>query len=156
MTPPITTLARGRWISAPSPCEKAIGIKPKAATNAVINIARSRDNAVPRTTSAINTPCSLSCSAALTQTKLLSTATPNKAIKPTPAEILNGSPRNHNAKTPPDAATGTAAKTKTVNETELKVRYNNTPIISNTTGVISDSLSEAFWRLSKSPPHRIS
>ena len=34
------------------------------------------------------------------------TAIPNKAIKPIPAEILNGIPRNQSAKTPPIADNG--------------------------------------------------
>ena len=42
----------------------------------------------------------------------LSTAIPNKAIKPMPAEILNGMPRNHNANTPPIADNGIAVNIK--------------------------------------------
>jgi hypothetical protein len=38
------------------------------------------------------------------------TATPNKAINPTPAEILNGIPLNHSASTPPMAEKGIAEK----------------------------------------------
>ena len=37
----------------------------------------------------------------------LSTATPKRAMKPTPAEIEKGSPRRASAKTPPVAAKGT-------------------------------------------------
>ena len=32
MIPPITTVAKGRWTSAPVPVAKAIGINPKEAT----------------------------------------------------------------------------------------------------------------------------
>ena len=40
--PPITTVAKGRWTSAPVPVAKAIGIKPREATNAVIKTGRNR------------------------------------------------------------------------------------------------------------------
>ena len=39
------------------------------------------------------------------------TATPNRAMNPTPAEILNGSPRSHKATTPPISDKGTVEKT---------------------------------------------
>ncbi len=42
MSPPITTVAKGRWTSAPAPCERAMGMKPKLATSAVIRTGRSR------------------------------------------------------------------------------------------------------------------
>lgn len=44
----------------------------------------------------------------------LSTATPNRAIKPTPAEMLNGSPRSHRARMPPMIDSGTVEKTTSV------------------------------------------
>ncbi len=44
-----------------------------------------------------------------TQTRPLSTATPKRAMKPTPAEIENGMPRKARAKTPPVVANGTAS-----------------------------------------------
>ena len=40
-SPPRTTLARGRWTSAPVDVESAIGMKPKLATQAVISTGRS-------------------------------------------------------------------------------------------------------------------
>ena len=40
--PPITTVASGRWTSAPALVESAIGIKPKAATAAVMSTGRKR------------------------------------------------------------------------------------------------------------------
>ena len=39
----MTTVARGRWTSAPAPWEKAIGTNPRLATSPVIRIGRSRD-----------------------------------------------------------------------------------------------------------------
>ena len=41
-----------------------------------------------------------------------STATPESAMKPTPAEIENGIPRSQSAATPPTAAKGTPEKTR--------------------------------------------
>ena len=40
----------------------------------------------------------------------LSTAIPLSAIKPTPALMVNGMPRNHRANTPPVTASGTQTK----------------------------------------------
>ena len=42
MSPPITTMANGRWISEPGPVAKSTGISPKAVIEAVINTGRSR------------------------------------------------------------------------------------------------------------------
>src|SRR4051812_26856179 len=38
----MTTVAKGRWTSAPAPCEKAIGTNPRLATSPVMRIGRSR------------------------------------------------------------------------------------------------------------------
>ena len=46
---PMTTVAKGRWTSAPAPVEMAIGTKPSEATNAVISLGRRRVR-VPSTT----------------------------------------------------------------------------------------------------------
>jgi len=46
MMPPITTVASGRWISAPALVAIAIGRNPKLATSAVIKIGRIRITAV--------------------------------------------------------------------------------------------------------------
>ena len=40
-SPPMTTVARGRYTSAPSPVERAIGKKPSEATSAVMMTGRS-------------------------------------------------------------------------------------------------------------------
>src|SRR2546428_379628 len=42
MSPPMTTRARGRWISAPIPCESAAGRKPITAPTAATTIGRNR------------------------------------------------------------------------------------------------------------------
>ena len=41
-SPPITTTASGRWVSAPMACDSAIGSSPSIASNAVIRTVRSR------------------------------------------------------------------------------------------------------------------
>ena len=106
--PPMTTVARGRWISAPGVVARAMGMKPRPATSAVIRIGRSRTIAASRAASWGSKPFCLRCSTALIQTRPLSTATPKSAMKPTAAEIENGSPRRISANTPPVAAIGTA------------------------------------------------
>ena len=51
----------------------------------------------------------------------LSTATPKRAMKPTPAEMLKGIPLSHKAQTPPMAASGMAEKTKSDSRTFFTV-----------------------------------
>ena len=46
--PPMTTVASGRWTSAPAPTLKAIGTKPRLATSAVISTGRKRVSAPSR------------------------------------------------------------------------------------------------------------
>ena len=109
INPPITTVANGRCTSAPAPDEMAIGKNPKAAAAAVNNTGRSL-SVVPFKISSFMffmPLCfnSLKCSI---NTIPFSTAIPNSAIKPTPAEILNGKSRIHKNKIPPTAESGMA------------------------------------------------
>ena len=92
--PPITTVASGRCTSAPEPLLNAIGRKPSDATKAVIRTGRKR-TFVP-----INTILFRSCIPSFfnllnsaINTIPFKTATPNKAMNPTPALILNDIPR---------------------------------------------------------------
>lgn len=55
-------------------------------------------------------PSALSALKQAIKTIPFNTATPNKAIKPIPAEMLKGISRNHNANTPPIADSGIATK----------------------------------------------
>ena len=131
----MTTVASGRCTSAPAFVDTAIGKKPKAAAVAVSNTARKRSVAPLVMSSFLSIiPCffnSLKCSSI---TIPLSTAIPKSAIKPTPAEILNGIPRNHNKKIPPTAESGIAVKINKASLTDLKAKYNIIKIKSNATG----------------------
>ena len=108
ISPPTTTVAKGRWTSAPAEPESAIGKKPKAAAEAVRSTGRKR-SAAPTVTSsrreenleAMDLKCSII-------TMPLSTAMPKSAINPTPAEILNGISRSQSNTTPPMAENGIA------------------------------------------------
>ena len=107
--PPITTVAKGRCTSAPAFVEIAIGKKPSAAAAAVNITGRRRSLAPLIILSFISSiPSffnSLKCSI---NTIPFSTAIPNNAIKPTPAEILKGKSLIHNKNTPPTAESGIA------------------------------------------------
>ena len=107
--PPITTVANGRCTSAPADAEIAIGKKPKTSVKAV-NIIGLILRFVPSMILSLRlvTPSSFNSFSPLIITRPLRTATPNKTIKPTPAEILNGISLNHNATTPPMVAIGIA------------------------------------------------
>ena len=105
----MTTVARGRCTSAPAFVETAMGRNPKAAAKAVNKTGRKR-SVVPRfmRVSISVTPFnfrSLKCSIS---TMPFKTAIPNNAIKPTPAEMLNGKSRSQSRSIPPTAAKGIA------------------------------------------------
>ena len=109
INPPITTVANGRCTSAPEPLLNAIGKKPRDATNAVIKTGRNLIF-VP-----LNTICFKSISPSFFKrlnsaisTIPFKTATPNNAMKPMPALILNGMPLNAKKKIPPMADKGMA------------------------------------------------
>ena len=90
MSPPMTTVANGFWTSAPLPWESAIGRNPSEATAAVNKTGRNRE-AVPRiTTSIIGIPLFRRVLNSAMRTIPFNTATPNKAMNPTPAEMENG------------------------------------------------------------------
>ena len=72
------------------------------------------------------------------------TATPNKAIKPIPAEILKGICRIHKAATPPIAASGMAVKINNACFIELKVKKSRMKIKINAMGTAISNLSFAF------------
>ena len=83
----MTTVARGRWTSAPVPVANAIGTKPSDATSAVIRTGRNRTSAPSRTASDKGRPSSSNPLMKAIITSPLSTATPDNAMNPTPAEI---------------------------------------------------------------------
>ncbi len=107
--PPMTTVAKGRCTSAPALVEIAIGKKPRAAAEAVSNTGRRRSRVPRRIRSVISVkPCCLSSLKCSINTMPFSTAIPNKAMKPTPAEMLKGISRSQSRRTPPTAANGMA------------------------------------------------
>ena len=109
INPPITTVASGRCTSAPAPLLNAMGRKPSEATEAVISTGRRRAAVPWRTRSTTSlTPCAARSRKVPISTMPLSTATPNNAMKPTPADMLKGMPRSSKAATPPIALSGTA------------------------------------------------
>jgi len=56
-------------------------------------------------------------------TRPLSTATPERAMNPTPAEMESGMPRSHRPSTPPVRAKGTPVKTSRPSLREPKALY---------------------------------
>ena len=94
------------------------------------------------------------CSAALTQTRPLSTATPNSAMNPTPAEMLNGMPRRARAKMPPEAAIGTARKISSASRTDLNDCMQQQEDHQQHERRDEHSRRLAVCRFSKSPPQR--
>ena len=106
MMPPITTVARGRWISLPTPVEMAIGMKPAASVIAVASTGRSRVFAASMMAWRLGSPDRSVSRMASIRIWPLSTAIPDRAMKPTAALTLNGMPRHQRANMAPTAANG--------------------------------------------------
>ena len=72
-----------------------------------------------------------------TITMPFSTATPDSAMKPTPAEIDSGMSRSHSASTPPVSASGTPLKISSESVNERNARYSSPKISSSVSGTTS-------------------
>jgi hypothetical protein len=90
--PPMTTVASGRWTSAPVPVAMAIGMKPSDATRAVISTGRRLPSEPSRIACSTVRPSSRSLRMKEISTSPFSTATPDSAMKPTAADIDSGMP----------------------------------------------------------------
>ena len=117
ITPPITTVAKGRWTSAPMPVPKAMGINPRLATKVVIKTGRNRIMAASSTAFSRDLPALRSCLTVLTKSISSRTATPERAINPIPAEMEKGISLNQRARIPPTQANGTPVNTRKVSRT---------------------------------------
>ena len=135
INPPITTVASGRCTSAPTVVAIAMGINPSEATSAVIRTGRNRCWAafnaacLGPTDSEVSTCCMVE-----TNTTPFNTATPNKAINPTPAVIERGMLLSHRAHRPPDIASGMLAKISNPGLTFPNEAYRSMNISKRTSG----------------------
>ncbi len=153
INPPITTVANGFCTSAPEPVDNAIGKKPNEATVAVINTGRNLTEVPFRIIAFMSViPSFFSRLNSLINTMPFNTATPNSAIKPTPAEMLNGIPLNHKANTPPIALIGIAVKMSSEYLIEPNVKNRSRRINANATGTATDNLLLASSRFLNCPP----
>ena len=147
--PPITTVANGRCTSAPADDEIAIGKNPKAAAAAVNKTGRSLSVVPFKMSSFISFMplCfnSLKCSIS---TIPFSTAIPNNAINPTPAEILKGKSRIHKNNTPPTADKGIAEYTIKASLMDPKAKCNKINIKNKAIGTAINNLALALCKFS--------
>ena len=163
--PPITTVAKGFCTSAPEPLLNAIGKKPNDATKAVINTGRNLilvpSNTIFFKSEIFKLPIVFCLFLIVSffiwlnsaiKTKPFNTATPNKAIKPTPALMLKGIPRSAKKKIPPMADNGMAEKISKPCFTELKAKNNKRNISNNETGTAIINLLFAAFKFSNAPP----
>ncbi len=88
-----------------------------------------------------------------TSTMPFSTATPDSAMKPTPAEIDSGMSRSHSASTPPVSASGTPLKINRESVSERNARVSSTKIKSSVTGTTSRKRSAPEISCSNVPPY---
>ncbi len=154
MRPPMTTVARGRCTSAPLVVESAIGMKPRAATVAVMSTGRSLDSPAFSMMRSSGSPI-VDWRRLLTElirTIPFRTETPNKAMNPMPAEILKGMSLSHSAAMPPMAASGTPVKIISACPIWPKARYNSRRISANAAGTATNRRDLARSRFSKVPP----
>ncbi len=150
--PPTTTVASGRCTSAPGEVLKAMGKNPSISVRAV-RITGRRRRSVPRYTrrNTLFIPSPLSSLKKLIRTTPFRTAIPNRAMKPTAAEMLKGIPRNHRVNTPPMAARGTAENTSSDCFNEPNNAYRRVNINPRTSGTTHKRRLFALCRFSYSP-----
>ncbi len=129
-----------------------MGTKPRLATRAVISTGRRRVSAPSRMAWPTGLPSSIRPRMKLTMTTPFSTATPDRAMKPTPAEIDNGSPRSASAATPPVSARGTPEKTMALSRQERNRANSRPKISSKTAGTTNCNRLAAEISCSKVPP----
>ena len=134
----MTTVASGRWISEPTPVASNKGNSPSAAIVAVISTGRSRLSAPRRMASSTSSPRQWRLIAS-TSTTPLSTATPNRAIKP----MLDGTdrywPEMASATTPPISAIGTLSMMSAACPMEWNMKYSSRKISSREIGTTTIS-----------------
>ncbi|MPM79153.1 hypothetical protein SDC9_126186 [bioreactor metagenome] len=148
-------MASGRCTSAPVPVAKAIGTNPKLATRAVIKTGRKRVSEPSVMASSSGLPSSRNLLMKEIITMPLSTATPDNAMNPTPAEMDKGMSRNHSAATPPVKASGTPEKTSNASLAVPKVMNSSAKISRSETGTTICNRFVAEINCSNWPPHEI-
>lgn len=150
--PPITTVASGRWTSAPVPVTRAIGIKRKEATRVDINTGRNRFRAPSLTAELNECPSSRRLRMKAIITRQFSTATSDKAIKPTPAEIDSGMSRSHKAMTRLVNEKGIPVNTNSPSLRLLNIMNSSANTMSRATGTTICRRFAADWSFSNCPP----
>ena len=146
--PPITTVARGFCTSAPVPVARAMGTKPSEATSAVMRTGRSRVRHPRRIAASRGKPSRRNWLMNETMTSPLSTATPERAMNPTAAEIEKGRSRTQRATIPPVSPSGTQVKTSSAYLTLLNVLNSSRKMRKKQTGTTMVRRSLAATRFS--------
>ncbi len=146
--PPMTTVASGRCTSEPVPVAIAIGTKPSEATSAVMRTGRSRVRHPRRIAASRGSPSRRNWLMNETITSPLSTATPDKAMKPTAAEIEKGMSRSQSETMPPVRPSGTHVNTSSAYLTLLNVLNRSRKMRKKQTGTTMVRRSLAATRFS--------
>src|SRR5882672_4550555 len=149
--PPITTTARGFWVSEPIPVEMAIGRRPSAASNPVISTVRMRSSDPRITASSGDAPASRNWLKYATMTTPFSTACPNSAMKPIAADTERGMPVISRAKIPPISANGMLSRMRSALRIAPNASKSNMKMSSTDTGTMMASRAIARSWFSNSP-----
>jgi len=100
-------------------------------------------------------PCSRKVRICDSITSPFSTATPDRAMKPTPADIDIGSPRSHSAATPPVSASGTPVKTSMPSRRLPNMANSSSASTSSVSGSTMRRRAAADSSCSKVPPQAV-
>src|SRR5450830_290832 len=150
-SPPMTTMASGRWVSEPISRDSAMGSRPRAASMAVISTVRRRCIEPMRAASYTVWPALRNCWNTESITTPLSTAWPLKAMKPMAADTDSGMPKIQSATKPPTRARGTLSRISEAILKDLKASNSSTKISSSEIGTTTDRRFMARSWFSNSP-----
>ena len=152
-SPPTTTVASGLCTSAPTPVASIMGTNPRAATSAVMSTGRARSRAALMAASAGPFPSSSSASSRDMRTTPFSTAMPERAMKPTAAEMETGMPRRARTIIPPTEAKGTFMKMSSAGLSLRKAKSSTATMRASTAGMTRARRRLASSSVSYWPPH---
>ena len=153
--PPITTVASGRCTSAPVPVASAIGKNPSDATKAVISTGLRRVSDPSTTAGFKSIPSSRSLLMKEIITTPFNTATPERAMNPTAADMDSGIPLIHSETMPPVHANGTPVNMISACWVDPNAANSIIKIKKSVTGTTTHKRWVAEIKCSKVPPQDI-
>ena len=153
--PPMTTVARGRCTSAPMLVASAMGTNPNEATSAVISTGRSRLETALDYGFLYGQTLRPELTDKAHQHQAVETATPESAINPTPAEIVNGISAEPQGKNPTSEGQRHSGEHQRRQPHRVKPGKEQHENKNNASGTTTINRSRAAIRFSNCPPQVI-